>query len=158
MYIPNFHKISPWFLIHTGNRKKDTLILEKLTVPRPFKSSPTIYGKRRCISAFTRARHLCLSSARSIQSRPPFFFMKTHFNVILPSTPKYLDFTHQNPICPSPCPHTRFMLPTSQYLFLNYSNTICRVAGKRHSCALTPVKRTCATQHDDVATCGDAPI
>ena len=44
---------------------------EKLTVFRLVKKFPAFYGTRRFITAFTGARHLSLSSARSIQSTHP---------------------------------------------------------------------------------------
>ena len=47
-------------------------VLEKLTDSQLVKKFPTFYGTRRFITAFTSARHLCLSSARSIQSMPPY--------------------------------------------------------------------------------------
>ena len=37
--------------------------------------------------AFTRTHHLSLSWTRSIQSMPPSYFSKIHFNIILPSKP-----------------------------------------------------------------------
>ena len=43
-----------------------TVLPEKLTVPQPVKKFPTFYGTRRFITAFTSARHLSLSWARSI--------------------------------------------------------------------------------------------
>jgi hypothetical protein len=44
---------------------------EKLTGFQLVKKSPALYGTRRFITAFTRARHLSLSSASLIQSKPP---------------------------------------------------------------------------------------
>jgi len=48
-------QLSPW-----------SRVLERLV-----KKLPTFYGTRRFITAFTSARHLSLSWARSIQSIPP---------------------------------------------------------------------------------------
>jgi len=91
------------------------LLLEKLTGLQLVKKFPEFYGTRRFITAFTRARHLSLSRARSIQSMPPSHFLKIQLNIILPSTPGsskwslYLRFLHQNPVCTSPLPHTCYM-------------------------------------------------
>jgi hypothetical protein len=55
------------------------------------------------------------SWARPIQSMPPTYFSKIHFNIALPSTPgsskwfPSLRFPHQNPVCTSPLPHTCYM-------------------------------------------------
>ena len=46
-------------------------LLEKLTVSRLVKKFPACYGTRKFITAFTSARHLSLSCARSIQSVTP---------------------------------------------------------------------------------------
>ena len=43
---------------------------EKLTRPKLLKKFPACHGNRRFITVFTRARHLFLSWARSIQSMP----------------------------------------------------------------------------------------
>jgi len=40
-------------------------------LPQLVKRSPTIYETRKFINAFTSARHLSLSQARSVQSIPP---------------------------------------------------------------------------------------
>ena len=60
---------------------------EKLTGPQPVKKFPAFYGTQSFITAFTRARQLSLSWARSIQYMPPSHFSRIHFNVILPSMP-----------------------------------------------------------------------
>jgi hypothetical protein len=58
---------------------------QKLTAPQLLKKFPSVYETWRFITAFTIARHLSLSWARSIQSMPLSHFSKIHFNV-LPST------------------------------------------------------------------------
>ena len=46
---------------------------------------------------------------------PTSYFLKTHLNIILPSTPGFpkwslfLSFPHQNPVYASPLPHTHYM-------------------------------------------------
>ena len=75
------------------------VLLEKLIDPQLVKC----FGTRRFITAFTSARHLSLSWARSIQFVPPTpHSMNIHFNIIL-STPIFpRGSPHQNPICTSP--------------------------------------------------------
>jgi len=57
------------------------------------------------IITLTRAQHLSLSSARSIQSMHPHNLVKIHFNIILISKPVFYNwslsfgFPHQNPTC-----------------------------------------------------------
>jgi hypothetical protein len=59
---------------------------EKLTGPQGVRKIPRIlWTPRRFITAFTRARHLFLSWARSIRSMPPSHFSNIHFNIIVPS-------------------------------------------------------------------------
>ena len=54
----------------------------ELTVPHPVKKFPAFYGNRRFITAFTSARYLSVSSARSIQSIPLSHFLKIHFKIL----------------------------------------------------------------------------
>ena len=49
---------------------RSRILTEKLTCPQLLKKFLAFYGIRRFITAFTRARHLSLSWARSIQSTP----------------------------------------------------------------------------------------
>jgi hypothetical protein len=60
---------------------------EKLIGLQLVKKFTTLYEILRFITAFTRARHLSLFWARSIQSIPPSHFYKIYFNIILLSTP-----------------------------------------------------------------------
>jgi hypothetical protein len=65
---------------------------EKLKHPELPKKFPAFYGTQRFITAFTRARHLSLSWARSIQSMPPhptsrssILILSSHLRLGLPS-------------------------------------------------------------------------
>jgi hypothetical protein len=62
------NNLTPW------NR----VLLEKLRVPQLVKF-PAFYGTRRFITAFTRARHLSLSLARSMQTMPLLPFLEDAF-------------------------------------------------------------------------------
>ena len=60
------------------------VLLEKLTGSQLVKKFPAFYGTRMFITAFTSARQLSLTWARSIQSiHPPSNFLKIHLNSIL---------------------------------------------------------------------------
>ena len=101
---------------------------------------PAFYGIWRFITALTRARHLSLSWARSIQSIPLFHFSKIRFNIIFSSTPgssKWLPslrFPHQNRVCISSLLHTCYVPNPSHSSWLNHTNDICWVVqGSLHS-------------------------
>ena len=112
--------LTPWSRVLLGN----------LTGFQLVKKFPVFYGTRRSIPAFTNARHLSQSWARSIQSiLPAFHFLKIHLNIILPSTPGFhnrsisVGFPHQNPVYASPDPHTRYTpLPSHSSRFYHPNN------------------------------------
>jgi hypothetical protein len=63
-----FHNIGTLSYLHTPCSR---VLLEKLTGFQLVKKFPAFYGTWRFITAFTSARHMSLSLARSIQSMPP---------------------------------------------------------------------------------------
>jgi hypothetical protein len=97
--INSFHLMKTYDITDRGNllaklvscgirgTPRSRCILEKLTVSQIVKKFPAFYGTQRFRTAFTRARHLSLSWASSIQSMSPSPFLKIHFNTILPSMP-----------------------------------------------------------------------
>ena len=103
--------------------------LEKLTGSHLVKKFPAFYGTRGLNTAYTRAGHLSLSWARSIQSMPPSHFVKIHLNIILLSKPGSLKwplslrFPHQNPVSTSLLPHACYVpSPPHSYRFDHPSN------------------------------------
>ena len=104
-------------VFYTLNNSMQQRNFEKLTVPQLAKNLPSLYG--RSIATFTRAFHLSLSWARSMQCLSQTNFLEFKFNIILPSMPRSsksflsLRFPQQNPICTSPS----FMLHVSPISF-----------------------------------------
>ena len=78
-----------------------------------------------------RACPLSLALVRSIQSMPPYHFLKINFNIILPSMPGSsnwslsLRFPHQNPVCTSPCPSKYYTPHPSHSFWFHHLNNIC---------------------------------
>jgi hypothetical protein len=67
---------------------RSTVRLDKLIVCSGVKKYPALYGHPGLITVFTRARHWSLSWSRWIQSTPSNPVFLTHFNIILPVTPR----------------------------------------------------------------------
>jgi hypothetical protein len=89
------------FLLHAPWSR---VLLEKLTSFQQVKKFPTFYGTRRFITAFTSARHLSLSWARSIQSYP---------HIRLPEDPSehYLPMDLPSSLFPSEVPTKTLYTP-----------------------------------------------
>ena len=89
---------------------------EKLAGPLLVKKFPAFYGILSFVTSFTRACHVSLSWARSIQSMPTFHILNIHCNIIFPFTPRTSKWSrsswlpHQNPVC-------TFSLHTTHMLF-----------------------------------------
>ena len=66
-----------------------SIIFQKLRAPHLVKKFPAFYETWPFFSACTRTRHVYLHWARSNQSMLRYHFSNTHFNIILPSTPRY---------------------------------------------------------------------
>ena len=114
------------YLLHAAES-----FFEKLTSFQLVKKFPAFYETWRFITAFTSARHLSLSWARSIHSTPPHpTFLKIHLNIILPSNAlvsQVVSFLQVSPpkscTCLSP-PHTRYMPRPSNSSRLYHPNNI----------------------------------
>jgi len=105
------------------------LLIEKLTGSQS-RNSPHFMEREGSLPAFTRAHHLSLSWARSIQFMHPSHFLKIRLNIILPCMPGYSKwslsprFPHQNPVRTSPLPHTCYMPRPSHYSRFYQPNNI----------------------------------
>ena len=75
MYITKIPFVIFWTYVLTVWSR---VLLEKLTGFELVKKFPAFYGMRRFITAYTSARHLSLSCASSIQSKP---------HILLPKDP-----------------------------------------------------------------------
>ena len=126
-------------------------LLKKLRVPQLAKKFPAFHGTRRFITAFTRACHLSLLWATSVQPKhtaPP-YFLEIHFNSILPPTSVFQmvsipQVSPPKPVRPSPLPIPA-MCPT-HFILLGFTTLI--IFGEGYSrwnslCSLlySPVKK-----------------
>ena len=98
-----------------------TVLKVKLTDTQPVKKFSSFYGNRKFITTFTTARHLFLSSAKSIHFLPSYptswisiLLLSWVFQVV-----SSFGFPHQNPLFPSPLLISPPCLPT---LFSIWSN------------------------------------
>ena len=90
------------------------VLLEKLTGFKLVKKFLAFYGTQKFITAFTSARQLSLSCARSIQSMPPLptswrpiLILSSHLRLGLPSAHlPQITLTPKTPLCISPISHT----------------------------------------------------
>jgi hypothetical protein len=78
------------------------VLLEKLNGSQLVKKFHAIFGTRRFITAFTRARHLSQSSSQldPVHASSTFHFLKIQVNIILPSMPgSSLHLDREFPAC-----------------------------------------------------------
>ena len=115
-------------------------IPEKLTVPQLVRKFPGFYGTRRFITPFTTARHLFLSPASSIQSRPhptslrSILILSSHIRLGLPSGLP----PSPHVFWPKPCmhfsspPYVLHVLPISVFLIWLHSALLYQHSVLRH--------------------------
>jgi len=103
-----------------------TVLLEKLTGSQLVKEFLALYGTRMFITAFTTADHLPLFWVGSMQFTSLSNFLKSHLNIIFPSTSGSsewslsLRFPHQNPALACLFSHTPVSLITNLEKMLNF--------------------------------------
>ena len=121
-------------------------LLEKLTGSQLVNKFPAFYGTRRFITAFTNARHLSLSWAKSIQSTPPhptswrsILILSSHLHLGLPTGLFPSGFPTKTLYTPliSPiraaCPDHLILLNWSRKQYWVRSTDHCQLFTSRHS-------------------------
>jgi hypothetical protein len=102
------------------SNSKQQALLEKPTVPQQVEEFLAFYGTLSFINVFTTACQLSLFWATPVQSTSsPFYFLKTHFNIILPSPPTSSKWSISSRVTTpkmcthfSPLPYVPHTLPT----------------------------------------------
>jgi len=113
-------------------------LLEKLKVPRQVEKFLAFYATLKFITVFTTARQLSLFWATSVQSTSsPLYFLKTHYNIILPSQPRSSKWCISSRVSPpkictqfSPLSYVPHALPTFFLMWsreYQFRGTDCKV-------------------------------
>jgi len=98
----------------------------------PFRPpSPVFYGTQTFITTYTRNRHLSVFWVTAIQSVPLSYFLKIHFNIILPSRTRSSKRSlnprsrHLNQVYAFAFSHTCYMPCPSHSSLFDHANNIC---------------------------------
>ena len=104
--------------------------LDKLAAPYPVKKLPAFYKNPRFIIVYTKAHHLSMFWARSVDFMPPTDFLKNPFNIILPFKARFskwipsVIFPHHNNARHPPFYQTCYMSHPSHNSCCDLSSTI----------------------------------
>ena len=134
-------------------------LIEKLNGSQTVKKFPAFYGTRRFITAFTSARYLSLSWARSIQSMPShttswrsILILFSHLRLGLPSG-LFLSGFPTKTLYTSVIPHTYYMArPSHSYRFYHPKNNKSRYQQYKSVHCCHGNARMCSLSHCGRAT------
>ena len=93
------------------------VLRERLTGFQPGKKTPALYGTRRFITAFTKARHQSLSWARSVQFMTPDPTSRRLIWILFVRGSSLM-FPHKNSVCTCYVPHVSVFLTSSLECYL----------------------------------------